>query len=176
MAKRTNNRNDKEMRAQSRNTFLAFVIIFGLMALFTRYFIFEIHYVSTSAMAPAYEKGSIVVMLKHDVDMDKISRGDVVLSYFGSAEGKYLRRISGVPGDLIDVREDGKYLVYTDDQGIMRQKALGDAPALVYGEIPEGAYLLLSDNLEANADDSRTLGLIYQTDISARPDITLWPL
>lgn len=173
------NKKKRKKAARARKLFrmlLSLLLLLLAAAAFARVFVFELHYVSTSAMSPVYCKGDVVLMVKHDVNMNRIQRGDVVLSLFGTAEGKYLRRISGVPGDLIEVRGDGKYLVYTDHEGVMREKALGDAPALVHGEIPEGAYLLLSDNLSENAADGRTLGLILETDISARPEKILWPM
>ena len=167
----------KAARARRFHRFLMSLLMTALIACaLLRVFVFEMYYVTTSAMDPVYRKGDLVVTFKHDVDMNQVQRGDILLSLFGGNGEKYIRRVSGVAGDLIDVRENGKFLVYADAQGVMREKALGDAPALVHGEIPEGAYLMLSDNLSENTPDGRTFGLIYETDISARPGKILWPL
>ena len=175
MAKRTK-RNAKQKRKLARKVYFTALIIFAIIAAITRYFFFEIHIITTAALEPAYLKGDVVVMIKFDMTTGNIARGDFVYTYYGSTDNKYLRIVRGVPGDLIDVREDGKYLVYKDNEGVMREKNLGDAPALVHGEIPKDAYLLLADDLTVNASDSRTLGLVYKTDINARPGPILWPL
>ena len=80
-----------------------------------------------------------------------------------------------MPGDLIDVRGEEKFLIYKDGEGVMREKALGNAPGLVYGTLPENAFLLLCDDLDSTQDDSRTLGLVYLTDITAEAGSILWP-
>ena len=104
-----------------------------------------------------------------------VSRGDMVYARYKANGGGYVRRVQGMPGDLIDVREDGKYLVVRENGLPAYEIALGDAPALVYGEIPSGAYLLLADDLSARAADGRTLGLTFETEIIAAPGAVLWP-
>lgn len=168
-----------KMRRKKRRAFgifLTLLILFSIAAFFVRLIAFESYLFTTDAMKTLYMKGDIAVMEKFEMlTENEVERGDVVLARFESADAHLVRRVSGVPGDLIDVRGEDKYLVYKDSEGIMREKALGKAPGLVYGTLPENAFLLLSDNPEAEADDSRTLGLVYLTDITAEAGMILWP-
>ena len=126
-------------------------------------------------MQPVYQQNDVVfasrlAMLRGDA----IARGEDVYAYFAAANGSYVRRVVGMPGDLIDVRDGQRYLVY---DGGTKEIALGEAPGLVYGELPEGAYLLLASDLSAEGvADGRTLGLVYETDIKARAGVILWPV
>lgn len=166
----------KRRRRRARRIFLVLLILFALAAAFVRLFVFETYHFRTDAMKPAYFAGDIAAMEKLEMLTENdVDRGDVVLSKFESASVRLVRRVFGMPGDLIDVRGEEKFLVYKDEHGVMREKALGNAPGLVYGTIPDNAYLLLSDNLEAEADDGRTLGLVYFTDITAEAGAILWP-
>ena len=166
----------RRRRRRARRIFLTLLILLSIAAFFVRLVAFETYFFSTDAMMPAYRKGDVAVMEKFEMlTENEVERGDIVLCKFESADTRLVRRVFGMPGDLIDVRDDQKYLVYKDDEGVMREKALGTAPGLVYGTLPENAFLLLSDNLEAGADDSRTLGLVYLTDITAEAGMILWP-
>lgn len=170
----------KKSKAKKRRgfgRFLSILIILCTLAGLARLLVFEPVKITSDAMAPAYRRGDVVSLIKHDVIFaNNVRRGDVVRAFFDAGDVRLIRRICGVPGDLIEVREDGsKYLVYTDDGGVLREKALGDAPALVHGTIPEGAYLLLNDQTEADAEDGRNLGLVYIADITAKAGAILWP-
>lgn len=167
----------KKRRIRTLKRFFFTLMIFSLLALLARLLIFETVLISSSAMAPAYRKNDIVSMLKYDVlANNNIERNDVVRARFEAADAFLVRRVAGIPGDRIEVREDGsKFLVYEDAEGVLREKELLNAPALVNGTLPDGAYLLLSDNPDAQANDSRTLGLVYITDITAKAGNILWP-
>lgn len=166
----------KKRRRRARRIFLTILILLSVSAFIVRLVAFETYFFSTDAMKPVYRKGDIAVMEKFEMlTENEVERGDVVLCAFESADTRLVRRVWGMPGDLIDVRDNQKFLIYKDDEGVMREKAMGNAPGLVYGTLPENAFLLLSDDLEADADDSRTLGLVYLTDITAEAGMILWP-
>ncbi len=165
----------RRARRRARKAFFLCLVVFGLLALLTRLLIFVPVKMETNAMQPVYQQGDVVfanrlTMLRGDT----IARGEDVYAYFAAANGSYVRRAVGIPGDLIDVRDGQKFLVY---DGGAKEIALGEAPGLVYGELPEGAYLLLTSDLSVEGvADGRTLGLVYETDIKAKAGMILWPV
>lgn len=165
----------RRARRRARKAFFLCLVVFGLLALLTRLLIFVPVKMETNAMQPVYQQGDVVfanrlTMLRGDT----IARGEDVYAYFAAANGSYVRRAVGMPGDLIDVRDGQKFLVY---DGGAKEIALGEAPGLVYGELPEGAYLLLASDLSVEGvADGRTLGLVYETDIKAKAGMILWPV
>ena len=136
-------------------------------------------------MSPTLNNGDRLGVTAYDVKIqNKLQRGDVVICHYPGRTNKllglitvqtdFVKRIVGVPGDLIDVRDGQRYLVY---DGGTKEIALGEAPGLVYGGLPEGAYLLLASDLSAEGvADGRTLGLVYETDIKAKAGVILWPV
>lgn len=171
MAKRK--RNDKARKRRARRAFIIALVILGALSLFTRAMVFEPVRVQSNAMAPTYQKGDIVCALKLNAPGD-IERGDIMLCSFKSAGGRLIRRVAGLPGDLIDVRDGQKYLVYMGSGGELAELSLGEAPALTYGELPESAYLALAD--DAGEADSRSLGLLSERDLKAEAGVILWPV
>ena len=133
-------KNLKARRRRARKAFFLCLFLFALLALITRLLVFVPVKMETNAMQPVYQQNDVVfasrlAMLRGDA----IARGEDVYAYFAAANGSYVRRVVGMPGDLIDVRDGQRYLVY---DGGAKEIALGEAPGLVYGELPEGAYLL----------------------------------
>ena len=163
----------KKKAIAKRSGFKAFLIclvLFALIALLVRTIVFVPVKVGSNAMASDYLIGDTVIADKLSVIKGYApSRGDVVYAEFTSADVKLIRRVAGLPGDLIESREDGKYLVYSGGE-----VALGRAAGLSGGIIPEGAYLLLTD--DGSELDSRTLGLIFGSSIIAKPVTKIWPL
>ena len=164
-------------RRRARKAFFISLFVLALAAAAVRFIVFVPVYMPTDAMQPTYRKGDLVYADKLEMWKNyRVNRGDMVYARFKANDGSYIRRVEGMPGDLIDVRDDGKYLVVRENGLPISETALGDAPALVYGEIPSGAYLLLADDLSVTAADGRTLGLTYETEIIASPGAVLWPL
>ena len=144
-------------------TFIACLILAVLLALGCRFAVFETVTVTTDAMAPDYTAGDTIFVNKLTLWKSfDVKRGDAVYADFKSGSCRLIRRVAGVEGDLIDVRDDGFYLLPAEGGELF----LGDAPGLQYGTLPYGAYLLLGNG---SGPDSRELGLVYRTDILGIP-------
>jgi len=87
-------------------------------------------------------------------------RGDIaVFEYPDSPEGEkpilYVKRIIGLPGDKIEIK-DGKVYINDANEPLNEDSYLKELPAGDFGpyEVPEGAYFMLGDNRN-NSLDSR---------------------
>jgi len=159
----------KNKKRKGTGVFIACLIVGVLLALGCRFVVFEPVRITTGAMSPDYTEGDIVIINKLTLWQNfDIQRDDIVYASFGSS-CKLIRRVVGVAGDLIDVRKDGTYLVYQTEEGSKRIYLGKECAGLVHGTLPEGAYLLLSDDTEAGGLDSRQLGLVYRTGILGLP-------
>ena len=148
------------------------LLILGALVYGARLVAFEPVKITTDAMAPTYASGDTVMVNKLTLWKEfNISRGDIVYASFAGDSARLIRRVVGIEGDLIDIREDGTYLVDTDGN----ETYLGsETTGLTGGTLPYGAYLLLGDT--AAGLDSRTLGLVYRTDILGIPGKIIWPI
>lgn len=179
MAKKTSKKAQKARKRRARRAFIICLLLFVFLAAAMRFIVFIPVHISSDGMIPRYRKGDIVYADKLDMWRHySVERGKVVYAEPSAVQGGVIRTVAGMPGDLIDVRDGERVLVQRSESGETQNEiVLGPAPALVYGEIPSGAYLLLCDNLYAeNAADSRTFGLVSETQLLATPKRVLWPI
>jgi signal peptidase I len=108
-------------------------------------------------------------------------RGDIVVfdapdavARAGCGEGAFVKRIVGLPGEAISMR-DGRVLV---DGTPLREPYV--APAYrghqtgSWGRVPGRSYFVLGDNRPLSCD-SRRWGSVARGDIIGRVELTYWP-
>jgi len=101
-------------------------------------------------------------------------RGDVVIFIAQKvpAERDFVKRIIGVPGDTVEVR-DGHVLV----NGVAYEEPyIAAAPAYEYKAqvVPAGKLFVLGDNRN-NSQDSHLIGMVDQGEVVGRVDLRYWP-
>lgn len=161
----------KKKRRAEFKVFLTCFIVLGCLMVLARFIVFDMVKMESDAMSPGLQMGDVVFVNKLTLWQNfDVKRGERVYAAMG--DRKLIRTVYGLPGDLIDVREDGTYLVGTDGGEML----LTDPGQLNHGTIPEGTYLLLNENLSSPAPDGRTLGLTRSTEITGVPGSVVWPL
>ncbi|MEJ7900986.1 MAG: signal peptidase I [Thermomicrobiales bacterium] len=110
-------------------------------------------------------------------------RGDIVVlnpPQGASADKPYIKRVIGVPGDTIQIRDNGVYIngielvePYLDEgkETVCRESSNYYCGPL---DIPEGSVIVLGDNRDAS-EDSRVFGLVPIENIIGKAWITYWP-
>ena len=81
------------------------------------------------------------------------ARGDVAIFKYPDDESKdYVKRIIGLPGDTVDVK-DGKVYINGSDEPL-NEPYLKETPTGDYGpyQVPEDSYFMMGDNREASWD------------------------
>lgn len=146
-----------------------------LTALGLRLFVVEPLQIPSASMAPTLQPGEHVLNVKASALVRDWQRGDVV-ALTSPADGKLLvKRIVGVGGDRVGIR-DGRLVVnghrvtepYTDPDAI---------DSVFYGpvRVAPGTVLVMGDN-RANSVDSRSFGTVAESDIEGRVVAVVWPL
>ena len=105
-------------------------------------------------------------------------RGDIIVfDYPGNPSDDYVKRIIGLPGDVVTIDEDGIVFV----NGIrLAEPYIPDIAELPYRkragtwEVPEGTYFVLGDNRN-HSSDSRTWGVLDERFIVGKAWISYWP-
>ena len=152
---------------------------------------FEIHQVS---MEPNFHEGQRVIVSKLDNIWDNIlvktahaaepgsspftpKRGQVVVFYPPSGTGDALiKRVVGVPGDSIELREDG---VWINDR-VLEEPYVNGQPTACNGacqpvKLDEDMFFLMGDNRPSSLD-SRSFGPVRGDRIIGRVVMRYWPL
>jgi len=177
-------------RSLPRDYFEA-AIIAVLLSLFVRTFLFEAFKIPTPSMEASLMVGDHIIVDKFGfgprldfegglVPMRDIGRGDIVIFRFErEPEKDYVKRVIGVPGDVVKVEEkrvivNGQpltepYIQHIDDTIIPERDFL---PAV---KVPPGHYFVMGDNRD-NSADSREWGFVPREQITGRALFVYWSL
>ena len=169
MLKKFKSRKNSEARGFLYNVFdvlLNVVIIVAVVAVI-RTFIVSPFEVEGNSMVPTLENNQYIIINKFDYLLDSPGRGDVVVFRPPSDVRKYyVKRIIGVPGDEIAVKNGEVFLVkndnyiklsegYLDDRNSGRTfrspVGTGDKTEEKY-TVPEDHFFLLGDNRQGSLD------------------------
>ena len=189
----------KMLRGMYFAEFFEAIIAAIIVAAFLRIFIVSVYRIPTDSMAPALIPGDFIVAMKNsygvpipwsDTKIGAVEpkRGDVVIFHLPNDETLFVKRIVGVAGDKIEIR-DGDLVV--NDVGtsvrqssdadwefreevadgttrrVMRRKASEEADFLAPLIVPPGQVFLLGD-FRSESADSRQWGPLPTSLISAR--------
>jgi signal peptidase I len=107
----------------------------------------------------------------------KIDRGDIVVFWFPDDPSKsYIKRVVGLPGDTVELRDGTVYIngtllneTYLDPKENLSTRAL--APVFV----KLNYYFVMGDNRD-NSSDSRAWGLVPKKYIYGKALFRYWPL
>lgn len=129
--------------------------------------------VEGQSMEPNLHERERLIIEKISYRFHSPQRGDiVVLRPPQRSTVPLIKRVIGLPGDTVEIRENR---VYINDEPLqedyLTQPTKGImAPRLV----PEGYVLVLGDNRQAS-NDSRAFGMVAEEDIIGRAWFRYWP-
>ncbi|MCK1976351.1 signal peptidase I [Jeotgalicoccus huakuii] len=146
-----------------------------------RMFLFTTYSVDGLSMDPTFEEGDRVIVNKFIYDIADVERDDIVV-FDSHNDAAYVKRIIGVPGDNVEMRDR---VVYVNGEPIEEDYVVHQGETYMDNftleslgveeeTIPEGQYLVLGDNRPISRD-SRDFGLITEEDIIGEVQLRFWP-
>ena len=178
------NQSKKEKQPMTaKRLFKEWILPFGLeilaLALIVK-FIFFVPIVPTGSMEPTIAEHSALFALRvHDAE--KLQRGDIIVFTAETPElaGKTLiKRLIGLPGDHVEIAEDGTLSINGEVQqeSYVVYQGVNVARTPYSYDVPEGCYLFMGDN-RANSRDARYWENPYVSAdaIQGRAVFTLYP-
>ena len=126
-----------------------------------------------SSMTPSLQDGEIVLSVK-DVSPEP---GEVIAFYYNNKV--LVKRVVGMPGDWIDIDEDGAVFVNGAalDEPYLEEKALGDCTISLPYQVPEGKVFVLGDHRSVSVDSrNKAVGCIAEDQIVGKIVFRIWPL
>ncbi|RKD27098.1 signal peptidase I [Ammoniphilus oxalaticus] len=150
-----------------------------IIAFFTRTLLFSPYLVEGSSMESTLKNHDKVLVNKAIYLVSKPKHGDVIVLH-ATQENDYIKRVIGVPGDKIEVRDDTlyindrtveeKYLSENKNNAAVKPLTEDIRPLVV----PEGKVYVLGDNRQ-NSLDSSELGPFDIDKVVGRAEFVLWP-
>lgn len=146
-----------------------------VLAAFIITFIAQSFVVEGSSMEPSLHNRERLLVNKLVYRFREPQRGDVVVfRYPANPKRKFIKRVIGVPGDVVEVR-DGHVIL---NGQVLEEDYTMDLTYGVFGPevVPEGHYFVLGDNRN-NSDDSRfpDVGFVPGANIVGKAFVTWWP-
>jgi len=164
--------------------FIQIAVMAAIIVIPIRYFILQPFFVKGASMEPNFHDGEYLIIDEISYRFKDIMRGDVVVFKYPLDQSQYyIKRIVGLPGDTVRVR-DGDVLVEPQGQAqrllletyLPSQKITYSAGGgeLVF-HIKEGEYFVLGDN-RRQSSDSRVWGVVEKDLITGKVLLRAWPV
>ena len=154
--------------------FFTTVVPAVLIALFVHVFVAEAAEIESGpSMQPNLYAGYRVMTEKVSYLFHDPRRGDVVLVERPANEGNLIKRVIGLPGETIEVRDGHTYIngQIIDEPWVKNFGGVSCSPTF----IPEGTVFVMGDN-RPNSRDSRAIGPVPIDSIIGRGWFVYWPL
>ncbi len=150
------------------------------VVVFLYLFVASPHEVDGRSMEDNFHNGEYLLADKVSYHFREPKRGDVII-FKHSETADYIKRVIGVPGDTVEIR-DGYF--YVNGERLDESEYLDDdiytrgGNALEEGDnyaVREGEYFVAGDNRE-HSSDSRAFGAIEKDQIKGRAVLVYWPV
>ena len=151
-------------------TILLAIVIFILLQTTVQSFIVE-----GPSMEDSFHNGQRLLIIKDKVAyaFHEPERGDVTIFHPpGNRRGDYIKRIIGLPGDTVEVKEQAVYINGTE----LDEHYVKDPPGytLKLTKVPENNYFVLGDNRN-NSSDSHSGWMVPRQNIIGKAWLSIWP-
>lgn len=168
----------EEARRQKRSVIIKDVAFYAgilLAAFFLWRFILLNAQVPTGSMENTIMAETRIMGLRCAYWFSEPERGDIVVFYApDSPDTLYVKRVIGLPGETVEIRNGQTYI-----DGVPLQEDYLPEPMKGSGGpyvVPEGAYFMMGDNRNHSADarywDNK---FVYEDDIVGKAYFSYWP-
>lgn len=161
---------------ESLGSWLRRLVIYIIIALLLRFFVFNITLVDGKSMYPTLDDGDRLITEKLSLNWRKVKRGDILVIHApDKVNQNYIKRVVGIAGDHIELI-DGK--VYLNGE-VLKENYIVDNPTFPYRgisswDIQEGQVFVMGDNRGAS-NDSRSFGPIDEKEVMGVSIFRLFP-
>jgi signal peptidase I len=139
-------------------------------------FLYQPVKVEGTSMMPRLEDQERIFVNKFFYRFGEIERGDIVVFHFPLDPSKsYVKRIIGLPGDEVEMREGVLYLNGHSVAEPYVEPAYRDHTSNPAQSVPPDHYFVLGDHRNTS-NDSRTWGTVARHFIVGKAVFAYWPL
>ena len=155
-----------------RSTIYALVVVAAVAVLLATLFL-PVLQVSGDSMNPTLQDKDVIVLVKSG----SLKTGDLCGFYWQNK--LLLKRVIGLPGDIISLDENGVVTVNGTvlDEPYVDELALGECDIKFPYQVPENRYFVLGDHRATSIDSrSSVIGSVEKSQIVGKVFLRVWPL
>lgn len=173
----------KNNRKKEIFSWIRTLLIAGAIVFVCRYFLFTPSTVLGDSMYPTLQNGNMVMVSK----ISEINRFDKIIFHAPDADEDYVKRVIGLPGDSIEMKNDVLYVngkAYDEPYLKQNKKTLTDGELLTVNftlkeltgesKVPKDSFFVLGDNRQ-NSRDSRYFGFISKSSVVGKVEFRYFP-
>lgn len=129
--------------------------------------------VDGQSMVPTFKDGEFVIVDKISYRFHDARRGDVIVFHYPrDPQQEYIKRVIGLPGDQIDIR-NGKVYV---NGSVLNEPYINAQPRYeLQTVVPAGELFVLGDNRN-NSSDSHDWGTVPEDFVVGKAVFVYWPI
>lgn len=161
----------KRFRKAFKNTVSTLIVVASVAVLISTLFV-SILQVSGTSMEPNLNDGDLIVVSKSS----KFETGDLIGFYYQNKV--LLKRVIGLPGDYINIDEDGNVFVNGEalDEPYLIEPGLGISDIKYPYQVPDKRIFVLGDNRVTSIDSrSKQVGAIENEQVVGKVLLKIWP-
>jgi len=158
------------------------VVISLLIIIPIRYFLIQPFYVKGASMEPNFYDHEYLIINEISYRFNEPERGDIVVfRYPRNPEEYFIKRIIGLPGERIQIK-DGRIYIYNQDNpdGVKLEELYLTPDTKTYSmneeiiALSKDEYYILGDN-RSSSKDSRSFGPVNRSFIIGKVLLRGWP-
>lgn len=152
---------------------LAMLIVVAAIAALAATLFLPVLKVSGDSMTPALQDQDVILLWK----TGKLKAGDLV--GFSWQNKLLLKRVIGLPGDVISIDETGAVTRNGEvlEEPYVDEPALGECSIAFPYQVPENRYFVLGDHRATSIDSrSSVIGCVEKEQLVGRVVLKVWPL
>ncbi len=151
--------------------FVSFALVFG----FVRPFVMEAFWIPSGSMIPTLQINDRVLVNKFIYRFTEPERGDIVVfQSVESSDQDLIKRVVGLPGDEIAVRNGNLFVNGDPQKEPYTNKNLPDVSFFAKTTVPRNHVFVMGDN-RGNSQDSRVFGPLPKKNIEGEAFLRFWP-
>ncbi|NLT10392.1 MAG: signal peptidase I [Ruminococcus sp.] len=155
-----------------RNTVGAIIVLAALAVIISSAFL-PVFRVTGSSMSPTLKNDDVVLCIR----TSHYKRGDIVAFHYNNKV--LLKRVIGLPGDIIEISEDGTVSVNGEvkDEDYISGKALGECDIVMPYKVPENRLFVMGDHRAVSIDSRSTaVGCVAYENVLGKVLLRVLPL
>jgi len=131
-------------------------------------------------MEPNFHNGDYLIIDELTYHFSDPQRGEVIVfKYPNNPSQRYIKRVVGLPGEIIEIKDGKVYIVKDETQEVLDETNYLAENLITTGDITivlgENDYFVLGDNRPLSSD-SRRWGVLPEENIIGRVFFRVWPV